>query len=821
MAQIKAKETHLESNRVLRNISAVKEKATQEKLIRLFGEEQATTRSVAGDCEDDGIYISGETVYAISGDTLEVCLDTTGFVTFNNLSVDGNSGTVTTFENCFIYIADSGVDLGIGDTLRVELCLPDGNCTIRFFPVVVKRENQSFKESPVALSAESDAILCVDPANFILPGGIASSSISNDYDQNLSTASNGNQLDSCLFLTAKRFAGIDTICFEISNDFCITDSFKFPVRVIGDTLDLPFLDDFSYDGPFPNNLWLDKKAYVNNHYAYQPPSFGVATMDGLDETGSPYGGGYGRADHLTSAYIDLLPYSSADNVYLSCYVQRKGYGYHPNVADSLIVEFKKADGEWVKVHTFQGLDGFVDADSLTAFDDYFTFQIIASSYFYKGFQFRFVNYDSRIGIRDIWHIDYVRLTANEIPDGTFEDIAFTNIPNKILKDYSSVPVKHFDNAMLIDSVDIELYSQFDQVETANPSGLKITELETGAIVFTAPVLLFTEAVTMNENQRNVPPKVHKFHTNPIDIPNLPVFSEDKLVFEMEYFFEVDGENPGLFPIVERNNSVKSQTVLDNYFAYDDGSAELAMFVGEGAGEAVASVFTALEEDTLRAIQIHFPHYSTQDNARFNLKVHVNTLGNVVFERFGLEPFFATSVLDTLQAFTTYRLTDDFGDVVSVPIPPGDFYIELEQATAVQPTRIGLDKNTPEAKAFQYRKLNGIWNTLGNKGAMMLRPVMGSFAPSSTPVEDIRNEAFSLKLFPNPSRGMVNFELIGNDANSDFEVTVFNAVGQVMLQKQLTENYLDLYDFQDGVYYLQFRNVKSNQMTSHKVVILKN
>ena len=127
---------------------------------------------------------------------------------------------------------------------------------------------------------------------------------------------------------------------------CISDSYKFPFRVIGDTLDLPFLDDFSYEGPYPNSLWLDKHAFVNNHWAYQPPTVGFATMDGLDENGTPWGGGYGRADFLTSNYIDLSPYNSSSNVYLSCYVERKGYGYYPNEGDSLVVEFKKTDGEW-------------------------------------------------------------------------------------------------------------------------------------------------------------------------------------------------------------------------------------------------------------------------------------------------------------------------------------------------------------------------------------------------------------------------------------------------------------------------------------------
>ena len=45
---------------------------------------------------------------------------------------------------------------------------------------------------------------------------------------------------------------------------------------------------------------------------------------------------------------------------------------------------------------------------------------------------------------DVWHIDYVRLAANEDGEAIFEDIAFTRPPNSILRKYSSMPWSHFD-----------------------------------------------------------------------------------------------------------------------------------------------------------------------------------------------------------------------------------------------------------------------------------------------------------------------------------------------------------------------------------------
>jgi hypothetical protein len=58
-----------------------------------------------------------------------------------------------------------------------------------------------------------------------------------------------------------------------------------------DTLNLPFIDDFSnakvYPYPDPK-LWTDKYVYVNTTYPVNPISIGVATFDGLDPNGMPY-----------------------------------------------------------------------------------------------------------------------------------------------------------------------------------------------------------------------------------------------------------------------------------------------------------------------------------------------------------------------------------------------------------------------------------------------------------------------------------------------------------------------------------------------------
>ena len=92
-------------------------------------------------------------------------------------------------------------------------------------------------------------------------------------------------------------------------------------------LSLPFIDDFSYDRPYPDtNLWQGESVFVNRKYGVNPITIGVATFDGLDKFGRAYdmtltGTDSEHADTLTSHKIDL---SNSDTVYLMfCHIKLK------------------------------------------------------------------------------------------------------------------------------------------------------------------------------------------------------------------------------------------------------------------------------------------------------------------------------------------------------------------------------------------------------------------------------------------------------------------------------------------------------------------
>ena len=119
------------------------------------------------------------------------------------------------------------------------------------------------------------------------------------------------------------------------------------IRANGITL--PFIDDFSRYSLSTNNpeipldwqMWVDNSARINSSLPINPPTKGVATLDGLDKTGYPYDFSnefsYGSADTLTSCPIDLSSYNVEDSVKLVFYYEGGGLGNAPDFEDELFI----------------------------------------------------------------------------------------------------------------------------------------------------------------------------------------------------------------------------------------------------------------------------------------------------------------------------------------------------------------------------------------------------------------------------------------------------------------------------------------------------
>lgn len=845
LAQAQLNEVPLTSNPVLEKHYTQKQQQIQRMLqvreanLNLF---VASTRDVL---VASGTCVEAEELYLI-------CTDTVGLGAATTVTLlDGGSlsfGTASLDTNCVTYIANSNVDFGI-DSIKIEVCAGnDGMCDTIIYPIYAHRLNNTITLPTNTIQAEDTITVCVPidlPSNFSSAEVLGNNTILGE----------AFPFGNCIFYEANRFAGTDVVTFEICDDFCVCDIYEIPFVIQQDTLSLPFMDDFSYDGPFPNNKWLTKDVFVNNTMAVEPVSVGVATFDGLNEAGAPYGGGYGSSDNLTSAYLDLSPYSAASDVFLSFYVQPKGLGEAPTGNDSLILEFKDSNEDWILIDTFKfrsleestifstpdtiisGLDTTITLRPNFAF---FSYPIDKSQYLYNGFQFRFRNFSIRSGNIDHWNIDYVRLKNNISASPFLDDIAFTKIPNPILGTYTSMPWWHF-----VADIDAEIPTEDSFVETHVYNHGEVTNTAEDA-VFSIDELQTTTNLIMdlglfNGTEANIPAGIH-----PIDFPTVassayPNFKSSIsndfasnlkfLEFEKTYSFTVGEENPNVDPIVEDNNVVTHTTIFDNYFAYDDGTAESGL---EATTEDVqiAVKFHANVADTLKAIQFHFPHIKTNtSNQIFNLKVWVGQLDEEA-EYVGLlqKPLYIDSYQDSLNGFTTYILKNIIsGERTPLAIPAGDFYVGWQQVSVCnvnQCIAIGMDRNNPNGIQNVFFDGFGFgteWKNVSETnpdimGSLMIRPIVGEGEPQqSSKTEEITNNA-RLSIFPNPTNGLVNIE-IENGSYDDFSFTMFDAVGK-MLNSQPLSNQMDISDLQNGIYFLKIVNDKTREVFNQKIILVK-
>ncbi len=748
-----------------------------------------------------------------------------------------NFGQAVVDGNRMYYTANPDATAG-EDIVEVRFCNADNPTDCQknqFFNVLAKRRGLQHFIPPVSLAAGGTANTEAIPG--ILPGELQCNYFVECADQyqgreQLVYFVDYSQPDYRLIYRSARYAGLDSVCIALCDEYTICDTFHFAFRIIGDTLGLPFLDDFSYQGPKTDpDKWMESEVFVNNTMAIDPPSVGIATFDGLNNRGKPYGGAPGRSDQLTSNYLNLQ--GAGGDLILSAWIQRRGLGDKPELVDSLILEFKEKNGEWQQMASFAGAP---PNQPLTAVDTFQYFSVAVPQPFrYKGFQFRFTNFSDRQGVRDNWHVDYVRLD-NVFTTQTFNDVAFSRLPRPILADYSSMPWRHFRAGAageLAGNIRVGVFNQAAQALNASPSSVSLEELTTGVNPFGSPLTLF------NGQEANIPNgipvnRTYLLSSDPSGFPNIlanylqsmesSLFPpDDKLRFKMTYQLNNNTQivQPG-YEAVQRNDKVSYTTLFDEYFAYDDGTAEAGLVTNEGG--QIALKFTALTPDSLRGIQIMHPR-STPDASEqvFRLRVWVGQLDGSPEYSLSLTPFYPDQALDTIQGFTTYVLKDPNGNVKPLYLPPGDFYVGWQQVTNCvfnNCVQVGYDRNNEDATDFAFENLGQGWIPLDQilGGAIMVRPVVGTETPPATKVEDAVTTAAELLVYPNPAQSVLHIRLNETDW-SRYNYRFYNQLGQLVQSGELQPE-LNVGNLPAGVYWLKVGDDRQKRQWAQRVVVVK-
>ncbi len=583
---------------------------------------------------------------------------------------------------------------------------------------------------------------------------------------------------------------------------------------IRSSLDIPWMDDFSYVNiakgrPFADN-WLDKTVYVNDHLAYHPPSLGVASFDGLDESGNPYNTGWGSSDTLTSTFFDLSSYSEFDDVYLSFVFQPMGLSFSPEQRDRFVLEFRDKDGNWLEVFSR-------DTPRLNISNPvnptYWEIWITDADFFHSGFQFRFRNYGPKSGFINFWHLDYVRLIPNFTPtDFTLinEDIALGHSPYTLFKEHTAIPLKQFladPGSMIPEEIRVDIINHRDRTDQVNDGIFTVHEVLSDQNILNNGTL--PEGIADGAPINNIPPNEYKelqseisSGTRNILINNLSQTLQgvDEAILTTQFRLNTDNEEPaGVFPSLAQNGIANSENYLAGYYAYDDGTAELNLELS--GGSRIATRFEMKVEDTLTGVLLFLPLIDTDlSSNNFSIEIRVGSLNDTSIYEDGFAQVVHSNIYD-VPNFSYYEIKEDLGDGKGLRVPQGDLYVIIRSQQNI--LNLGFDRQM-NSGVNQYARVPGDdWYNFDEAGVLagsiMLRPVFESYKGTVASQQE-RPSFEGALVYPNPTSTYfkVNEELYG----AAFKIV--NELGQVVMEGEASSSEIEIHHLSPGLYVVEFQ-----------------
>ena len=588
-----------------------------------------------------------------------------------------------------------------------------------------------------------------------------------------------------------------------------SESFEMPfaTQQSQSVLTLPFWDDFSTSRLVPNSdKWVNSENIrISSGIGKNAPTLNVAIFDGVTASGSPYNAASlinGATDSLISQVIDLssVPTDQTDSVYFSFFWQINGNGELPDSEDSLVLQFRTSSGSWRSVWS---QTGGVDNES-----ENFRQEVIQvdQSFFQSTFQFRFRSFSRLAGAFDTWLLDYVYLNdSRHEGDIAYLDRALTRRPSFLTAPYSAMPTEQFFNnpgKYLIDT-DAEFFNlnsffqpvQYSTIVKDLVNDIELERLNDQTVANPLPDAFERRIFTS-------PPLA----LNAIDL------DADSLLLETSYFINsgdnffvesVDSTGDTLFNTnidYRINDTVKVVTVVDDYFAYDDGDPDFAAGINQAGGQLAYQYF-ADTRALLTHVDINFP-FVQQTGEPISI---------FVWNRLDNDP---TSILFENQ-YSVLR-TNDIGELrayaLDTPIFVQDtFYIGFQQATN-EFLAVGLDKNQDSGDRMFFN-VSGEWRSNETvNGSFLMRPrfdkdIAATFVPSQTGAAEVVN------IYPNPTRGGIFIE------GEVYQLQVFDNWGQkksAIARKEETGVWVDLSQNRKGIYLLKF--VRSGKVITQRVIL---
>ena len=541
----------------------------------------------------------------------------------------------------------------------------------------------------------------------------------------------------------------------------------------------------------PGKLWLNTQAYHNYRLATNPWSLGVVSFDGLDENGYPYLFGSTTTmtcDTLLSKPIDMSFVNISDSVYFSFLYQSEGFGDAPEEGDSLFLEFYTPSSlEWTRVWRTGGgpMQDFQVAH----------IKVDDPQFFENGFQFRFMNYGSPAGFLDHFHIDYVNLRQfSGFQDTLFKDFAFVYPISTLVKDYISVPWKHYRNhptGKMSDAFRVDVRNGSELTEN-NQNGNFAISLD--GVVQVNDTLFGTllSGGLINYAPRTTYTSFHDFSTG--------YAYDETLTNDTMATYDWVANASAQFPSYPQNDSTFGQQIFKNYYAYDDGTAEKAYGV-TGQQGLLAIQFNAYQPDSLIGIDIHFvPSVVDVSNNLFLLAVWNDNNGAPGTKVYEDEFFFPRQPKYTSarNKFTTYL----FKDTMKVGVGE-TFYIGMRQIDEER-LNIGFDMNHDNAdKIFWSVDGGNQWNNASFPGSVLMRPLVTSKLDYTLNIPQFKeSETHDFSIYPNPASSLFSVDFHENQREARIHVIDIN--GRMLMQGDVMQRY-DVTALKAGIYFVRMIN----------------
>jgi hypothetical protein len=567
-----------------------------------------------------------------------------------------------------------------------------------------------------------------------------------------------------------------------------------------DTITLPFVDDFSRKGIYPSDsLWEDSSVFINSTFADSPFTIGVATFDGLDAYGRPHdslSSSDAIADYLTSRPIDLSGLIGNNSVWLSFFYQPQGLGDIPESNDSLVLQFRDTAGDWIHQWSVAG-----KAD--TAFVRV-NIQLLDAAFLYKGFQFRFYNIATVNGNRDHWNLDYVILNKNTVANDSIRDNAFINNKGSLLTEFSSMPYPHY-KALSNPAASIKS-SIIDSVRNINYGGTSITYVaeiynEQGGLEFAS--VPSTQGSASRSDIEFVTPLTYAFPSN------LPV---DSTSFLLKTYFS----QPGINTNAHNDTSYHTQ-YFHNFYAYDDGSAEVAYGVTGNTDVKLAYQFDIKKADTLRGVQIYFNPVGLNVHTKLFQLAYWNSVSvagnndNLVYKMINQKP----ANIDSINGFATY-LFDQL-----LVVPAGISYVGIIQNEPQTIYGIGLDRNT-DSRSKMFYHVDGFWYQTQVRGSWMIRPLFGDTIINApwVSVAEIEKDPLPFTLYPNPANTEVRIRTV-HQGSVNLHVEIFNSLGALVKKEEIFSGVtVNTSALPEGLYFVRLSETGKEQRSSRRLIITR-